>query len=70
MEVNEASEYLITKIQTTMDIFAPERTIRVSQKQNSNNHGWMTPALLKSVKNKDKLYHKCLGKDKNSLAYN
>ena len=33
MEVNEASEYLITKIQTTMDIFAPERTIRVSQKK-------------------------------------
>ena len=31
---------------------------------------WMTPALLKSVKNKDKLYHKCLGKDKNSHAYN
>ena len=30
----------------------------------------MTPALLKSVKNKDKLYHKCLGKDKNSHAYN
>ena len=29
----------------------------------------MTPALLKSVKNKDKLYHKCLGKDKNSPAY-
>ena len=39
MEVNEASEYLITKIQTTLDIFAPERTIRVSQTKTSNNHG-------------------------------
>ena len=30
----------------------------------------MTPALLKYVKNKDKLNHKCLRKDKNSHVYN
>ena len=69
MEVNEASEYRITKIQTTMDSFAPERTICVSLK-NQLKQTWMTPNTFEYVKNKNKLYHKCLGKDKNSHAYN
>ena len=68
LNVNEASTKFIETLKCALDTFSPEKTIKISPK-NVLRQSWMTPALLKSSKTKDKMYRKCQGKPKDSIAY-
>ena len=52
MNIDDANTFLVTTIRNYLDIFVPEKIIRIPYK-NILRQPWMTPALLTSSKNKD-----------------
>ena len=68
MNINEATELILKTIQYSLDKFAPEKTIHISYK-NIIKQPWMTPALLKSAKNRDILFRKSIGKSNTSKQH-
>ena len=68
LNVNEANDMFNKTLSYALDRFAPEKSITINPK-NVIRHSWMTPALLKSSKTRDKLYRKSLGKAKDNMAY-
>ena len=67
MHINDASDFFIRKITEVIDIYAPEKSMKIKQKD-IIRQPWMTPALIKSTNTKDKMYRKCVGKSKDCLA--
>ena len=68
MNINEATELILKTIQYSLDKFAPEKTIHIPYK-NITKQPWMTPALLKSAKNRDILFRKSIGKSNTSKQH-
>ena len=68
LDTDRANDVFIQKLSEALDVFAPEKSIKITPK-NIIRQPWMTPALLKSSNTKDKLYHKCVGKPKDCMAY-
>jgi hypothetical protein len=66
--LNEAVNFLSTKILITLDLHAPEKTRLISRK-NQLRQPWMSSALLNSSKSSDKLFKKSLGKPADSDAH-
>ena len=67
MNINDASDFFIRKITEVIDIYAPEKSMAIKQKD-IIRQPWMTPALIKSTNTKDKMYRRCVGKSKDCLA--
>jgi len=68
LNIDEANESLISTLHTTMDLFAPEKTFRITHK-NILREPWMTSGLLKSSKIKAKMYRDSIDKPKNSESH-
>ena len=68
LDTNIANDIFIQKITEYLDVFAPEKTIKIKPKD-VIRQPWMTPAILKSSNTKDKLYRKCIGKSRNCMSY-
>jgi hypothetical protein len=66
--VSEANDIFIKIVNDALDQFAPEKTITIPYK-NILREPWMTPAMLKSSKTRDKMYRKSIGKSKNNPMY-
>jgi len=63
METNTAHNYFITKFNEIIDQIAPEKEIIIKNKYTPKEK-WFTKGLLKSSRNKDKLYRKSINKPK------
>ena len=61
MNINDASDFFIRKITEAIDIYAPEKSLKIKQKD-IIRQPWMTPALIKSTNAKDKMYRKYVGR--------
>ena len=61
LTTDHATCYLTSQILNALNVCAPEKTIKLSAK-NKLRQPWMTTALLKSSKTKDKLFKHCLNK--------
>ena len=61
LDTDRASDIIIQKRTEYLDVFAPEKTIKIKP-QDVIRQPWMTPAILKSSNTKNKMYHKCIGK--------
>lgn len=68
LTTDEATENLVETLKETMDIYAPEKKITVSNKSLTHER-WMTKGLLKSSKTSQRLYKSQLGKPKNDKSY-
>jgi len=68
IDIDLAVDYLDAQINLSLNSFAPEKTKLIHYK-NCLHQAWMTPALLKSSKTKDKLFKHCLSKPRNSPSY-
>ena len=67
ININDARDFFIRKITEVIDIYAPEKSMKIKQKD-IIRQPWMTPALIKSTNAKDQMYRKCVGKSKDCLA--
>ena len=68
MTTDQSYDYFNGVLLHAMDTYIPEKTITIPYK-NVLKQPWMTSALLKSSKTKDKMYRKCIGKQKDSLSF-
>ena len=59
LDLDQATCYTISQITTALNLHAPEKTIKLTY-TNKLRQPWMSTALLKSSKTKDKLYKKFL----------
>jgi len=64
MTTVQAYDFFITTLENALNKFAPEREIRITRK-NVIREPWMTKGILKSIHTRDKLYKKCMQKNKN-----
>lgn len=69
MNTDQATEYVTAKITDTLNLCAPEKTIKLSYKKKLRQP-WMTTGLLKSSKTKDKLFKNFLRKPKDTCILN
>jgi hypothetical protein len=67
-DINLAYDNLVTKLHNTINLYAPEKTISVNKK-NIIRQPWITRGLLNSIKTRDKLFKTCIGKPRDSPAY-
>ena len=68
MNTDQSYDHFNTVLLRAIDTYIPEKTITIPY-QNVLKQPWMTPALLKSSKTKDKMYRKCIGKQKDYIRY-
>ena len=61
MSIDDANDVFINTVNYALNQYVPEKNIRIANK-NILREPWMTPAILKSSKTRDKMYHKCIGK--------
>ena len=66
--INQAYDIFSDNLQGCIDEYAPVRVVRIPSKHIKRDP-WMTKGLLKSVKNKHKLFAKCKGKAKDHPSY-
>lgn len=66
--INLAYDSLVTKLHNAINLHAPEKTITINKK-NIIRQPWITRGLLKSIKTRDKLFKTCIGKPRDSTAY-
>jgi len=65
MNANDACKHLIEKIQSALNLHAPEKVIIIPAK-NIINEKWMTKGLLKSSQQCERLYKKAIKLHKTS----
>ncbi len=65
MNTDQSYDYFNCELLHAIDTYIPEKTITIPYK-NVLKQPWMTSALLKSSRTKDKMYRKCIAKQKES----
>ena len=68
MDSEEGLNYLMEQINDALNKNAPFKTVSIPYK-NVIREPWVTKGMIRSSNNLDKLFKKCLGKDKNSRMY-
>ncbi len=68
LDVDESFKLFTEKVNSILDKHAPLKTKIIPSKYIIRDP-WMTPGLLKSSFTLDKMYSKCVGKDKESSEY-
>ena len=68
LNANDGYEYIVTNVGTILDDVVPEKTVIIPFSK-IIREPWMTDGLMKSSAERDKLYRKCIGLDKNHDKY-
>ena len=68
LNANDGYDYIVSNVEKILDDVSPEKTIVIPFCK-IIREPWMTEGLMKSSAEKDKLYRKCAGLDKNHDKY-